>query len=154
MAFCRTPNGSFWDYDDEYFNRFGYDIHGGSYNKDLEYIPGPTWLTDLGCYPEDEEKYRNIDLNKLEDDLLFDGEQMEGDDFKGDFEDEENTIPDEELAKMYLNDKDILKALENYGLTNGQNNIIKNKKRLKKAKKAKKSEDDEGWETVEEDEDL
>ena len=30
-GFFTTPNGSFWDMDGEYFNRYGYDIHGGKY---------------------------------------------------------------------------------------------------------------------------
>ena len=43
-GFFTTPNGSFWDMDGEYFNRYGYDIHGGKYIDKLDYIPGPTRL--------------------------------------------------------------------------------------------------------------
>jgi hypothetical protein len=160
MGFYRTPDGSFWDYDDEYFNRYGFDIHGGSYNKELEYIPGPTWLVDLGCYPEDAEKYKNIDLNKLEDDMFdeladgMDGMDDDGGDFEGDFENDSNMITDEELAKLYLGDKDIQKLLDNY--TGGDKAVTaktKPKTKKTKAKKPKKTEEEEGWETVS-DEDL
>ncbi|MCQ2819831.1 MAG: hypothetical protein MJ252_21410, partial [archaeon] len=66
-GFFRTPNGSFWDPDGEYFNKDGFDIHGGFYSNILDYVPGPTWIKELGCYPEEKEKYENIDLNKFED---------------------------------------------------------------------------------------
>ena len=45
--------------DGEYFNRHGFDIHGGKYINKLDYIPGPTWIEELGCYPEDKDKYQN-----------------------------------------------------------------------------------------------
>ena len=67
-GFFRTPNGSFWDMDGEYFNHHGFDIHGGKYVNVLDYIPGPTWIEELGCYPEDEEKYKNEDINDIVDD--------------------------------------------------------------------------------------
>ena len=35
----------------------------------LDYIPGPTWLDDLGCYPEDKEKYLQEDKFDVEDDM-------------------------------------------------------------------------------------
>ena len=73
-GFFRTPNGSFWDMDGEYFNRYGYDIHGGFYKDGLDYIPGPTWLDDLGCYPEDKEKYLQEDKFDVEDDNNIVGE--------------------------------------------------------------------------------
>lgn len=65
MGFSYTPNGSFYDMDDEYFNKAGFDIHGGWYTKEKEYIYGPDWLSDLGCYEDEKEKYINI--NPLED---------------------------------------------------------------------------------------
>lgn len=60
LGFSYTPEGSFYDPDDEYFNRYGFDIHGGWYSKQKEYIPGPDWLSDLGCYEDEREKYLNI----------------------------------------------------------------------------------------------
>lgn len=144
LGFFRTPNGSFWDVDEEYFNRHGYDIHGGSYNKELEYIPGPDWLSELGCYECDKDKYMDIDLNKG--DEMFDDEEGElPDDFKGDFEDED--MDEEELAKLEIDEKKIMAQYEQmFGLQLQG----KPKKKGKKNKKAKK-EDEESWETIEED---
>jgi hypothetical protein len=163
QGFYRTPDGSFWDYDDEYFNKCGFDIHGGYYNKEMEYMPGPTWLSNLGCYPEEADKYKNIDLNKLEDDMFDEGEGDEmdvDDDFKGDFECEDgDMISNEELARMYLggDSKDILKHLDAYmGVPAKNVNTNKSKKKNNKKaakKKAKAEEDEESWETVSDDED-
>ena len=90
-GFFTTPNGSFWDMDGEYFNHFGYDIHGGKYIDKLDYIPGPTWIEELGCYPEDKDKYQKEDLNDIDMDDCNDFEkdedlnnQMENLDIKND----------------------------------------------------------------------
>lgn len=42
-GFTTTPNGSFWDDNGAYFNHWGYDIHGGHYDKFGLYIPGPNF---------------------------------------------------------------------------------------------------------------
>jgi len=70
-GFITTPNGSFWDCDGEYFNRFGFDIHGGSYINKLDYVPGPDWLDEYGCYPEELEKYMkdDDDDNNIDDNI-------------------------------------------------------------------------------------
>jgi hypothetical protein len=155
LGFFKTPNGSFWDMDEEYFNRNGYDVHGGSYSKDFEYIPGPEWINDLGCYPEEKDRY----LNPKYDDELADAEEdlKEEDLFKGDFEDEDACdISPEELKKFEIEDKKLLdKLLTEYKNTMGVtvNNKKSKKKTSKKNSKKKKKieEDDEGWETVEDD---
>ena len=95
-GFFRTPNGSFWDMDGEYFNHYGFDIHGGKYVDELDYIPGPTWIEELGCYPEDEEKYKNGDIED-------DGKDLEEDINLKDFEN--LGINDEELKKYLDNNK-------------------------------------------------
>ena len=137
LGFIKTPNGSFWDMDGEYFNRNGYDIHGGSYNQHLEYIPGPDWLSDIGCYESEKEKYLNIDLNK--DDDMFDEEEFCDDEFKGDFEDENI-----DLDKMNIDEKKVLEEYEKYF---GK----KVEKKVKKNKKGNKKKKYESWETIEED---
>ena len=38
LGFSYTPNGSFFDADGEYFNKNGFDVHGGWYTKEKEYI--------------------------------------------------------------------------------------------------------------------
>ena len=81
--FFNTPNGSFWDPDYVYFNRDGYDKHGGYYEKG-EYIPGKGWDEDNNCYKDelnDEEEiisdyeqddeendgFDQVDINKIHD---------------------------------------------------------------------------------------
>ncbi len=131
-GFFTTPNGSFWDMDGEYFNRYGYDIHGGKYIDKLDYIPGPTWIEELGCYPEDKDKYlKDEDLN---DDM--DMEQFEGD---GDLINDMNM----------LNIKDDTKE-ENKN-KNKKDNDKKNKDKKNKNKKKKEEEDfdEDEWEEIE-----
>lgn len=48
-----TPDGSFWDENGVYFNRFGYDINGGTMDKYGVYIPGPGWNEELFCYDDE-----------------------------------------------------------------------------------------------------
>ncbi len=66
QGFSYTPNGSFYDMDDEYFNKNGYDVNGGWYTKEKEYIMGPDWISELGCYENEKEKY-NGRLEDLDD---------------------------------------------------------------------------------------
>ena len=161
LGFFRTPNGSFWDPDEEYFNKHGLDIHGGSYSKDTEYVPGPDWLSELGCYPEDKDKYMNVDLEEYDDEEPCDV-AMENE-FIGDFEenyvegqdDYMDDIPIEDLKKLQLGDKNMIdQILANSGVDLSSLLKPQKKKTGKKSKaknKKKKEEDDEGWETVEED---
>jgi hypothetical protein len=171
FGFFRTPNGSFWDPDNEYFNRQGYDIHGGYYSKDGEYVPGPDWLSDLGCYPDEKEKYLNVKYDEEE----FDDEEIdESELFKGDFEDENNDedydmnninninsdlkdlgLDDKKLIEQYLNSNTIGGGIYSDTIASIHKNIPDNKKNLKKKnkKKTKKKADEEseGWETVSDD---
>ena len=128
-GFFRTPNGSFWDMDGEYFNHYGFDIHGGKYVDQLDYIPGPTWIEELGCYPEDEEKYKNEDINHIIDNDL--------DKFEG--EDEIN----KNFEKLGINEEEF----------KNENEITKKDKKIKKSKNKKKKKeesfDEEEWEEIE-----
>lgn len=54
-GFYTTPNGSFWDPDGVYFNREGYDKHGGYYDDNLEYHPGEGWIEELMCYEDEKD---------------------------------------------------------------------------------------------------
>ena len=130
-GFFRTPNGSFWDMDGEYFNHYGFDIHGGKYVDQLDYIPGPTWIEELGCYPEDEEKYKNEDINDIIDNDL--------DKFEG--EDELNN----NFEKLGINEEELKNEIEI------KKEYKKDKKSKNKNKKKKKEEsfDEEEWEEIE-----
>ena len=82
-GFFTTPNGSFWDPDGVYFNREGYDKHGGYYDDNDEYVPGKGWDEENNCYkdelnedefasdhePDEEENdgFGDVDLDKIQD---------------------------------------------------------------------------------------
>ena len=69
-GFFTTPNGSFWDPDGVYFNREGYDKHGGYYDDATdEYIPGKGWDEQNNCYKDE--------LNDDDDEYASDHEQEE-----------------------------------------------------------------------------
>ena len=90
-GFFNTPNGSFWDPDGVYFNREGYDKHGGYYDENTqEYIPGKGWDDVNNCYKDEyndeyddeygsdhdnleEDGYGDIDLDNIQDEekLIF-----------------------------------------------------------------------------------
>ena len=131
-GFFVTPNGSFWDMDGEYFNRFGFDIHGGKYIDKLDYIPGPTWIEELGCYPEDIDKYQKED--NIDDEM-----DMENGDNKD--------------LKVIEKDEDLINKTKNLDVKNDKNkediNINKKCKNNKKNKKKKEeSFDEEEWEEI------
>ncbi len=48
-----TPNGSFWDEDGRYFNRNGFDYHGGHYDEFGTYQPGEKWNNEKLCYDDE-----------------------------------------------------------------------------------------------------
>ena len=54
-GFYTTPNGSFWDDDNTYFNHLGFDRHGGTYDKYGIYMPGPNYDEKTGLYKDQKE---------------------------------------------------------------------------------------------------
>ena len=67
-GFYTTPNGSFWDDDQTYFNHLGFDRHGGSYDKYGVYQPGPGYDEKTGLYNDQKELIapsEMIDTNKI-----------------------------------------------------------------------------------------
>ena len=139
-GFFTTPNGSFWDMDGEYFNHFGYDIHGEKYIDKLDYIPGPTWIEELGCYPEDKDKYQKEDLNDIDMDDCNDFEKDE---------DLNNQMENLDI-KNDNNEKDI--DINDFKKLKEEKKVTKEKNTNKKKKKKKKKEesfDEEEWEEIE-----
>lgn len=126
-GFFRTPNGSFWDMDGEYFNRHGFDIHGGCYKDRVDYIPGKDWIEDLGCYPDEKEKY------------------MMEDNFEDDIDDELQEKLDE--LNMCDNDENIDKDINKD--INDKKDSKKNKDKKNKKKKKVDKDDDDEWEEIE-----
>ena len=134
-GFFTTPNGSFWDMDGEYFNRYGYDIHGGKYIDKLDYIPGPTWIEELGCYPEEKDKYlKEEDLNEDDEDMKdIDMDNIEGD---------EDLINDMKMLKVNEDIKEEKKSKK-------ENDKKNENKKKKNKKKKEESFDEDEWEEIE-----
>ena len=87
-GFFVTPNGSLWDPDGVYFNKDGFDKHGGYYDDNNEYIPGEGWDEANNCYVDE--------LNDLDDDYEYESDHDdEEDDGFGDID--MDKIQDEEL---------------------------------------------------------
>ena len=59
-GFFNTPNGSFWDPDGVYFNKEGYDRHGGYYENG-EYVPGKGWDEINNCYDDEIDDFYDMD---------------------------------------------------------------------------------------------
>ena len=57
--FDATVNGSFWDDNGNYFNRFGLDIHGGYYDKYGVYFGGEGYDELKQCYPDENDKVKS-----------------------------------------------------------------------------------------------
>ena len=143
-GFFITPNGSFWDMDGEYFNHFGFDIHGGKYIDKLDYIPGPGWIEELGCYPEDEDKYQKEDDLDDDIDMGLDDEKnldmLEGD---GDF-----GLTDD-MKKLGIKEDKKEDDKKDDNLKKEKNKQNKNKKNKKNKKKKEESYDEDEWEEIE-----
>ena len=76
-GFFITPNGSFWDPDYVYFNREGFDKHGGRYDEKGEYIPGEGWDDNLNCYESEKEESLNDDDDDDDDDDKEEGNNID-----------------------------------------------------------------------------
>ena len=138
-GFFTTPNGSFWDMDGEYFNRYGFDIHGGKYIDKLDYIPGPTWIEELGCYPEDKDEYeKEEDLDEME---------MEMGDCQDIYPDEKNDDLINKIENLDLK-KDEHKDEININDLKKEKKEKKINKKDKKKKKKEESFDEEEWEEI------
>lgn len=58
-GFYVTLEGSFWDPDGDYHNRYGFDRYGGTYDLNKCYIPGDGWIEEYQCYKEDLHLHEN-----------------------------------------------------------------------------------------------
>lgn len=124
-GFYTTPNGSFWDEDQNYFNRLGFDQHGGSYDKYGIYHPGPDYDEKTGLYkdlkelfPKLEEKdaKENIELcisklmeqEKKDEKIIKKYEQLVEESEESDDEDKSNlTFDEEDFKEAYQNVMDL-----------------------------------------------
>ena len=68
-GFYTTPNGSFWDDDQNYFNHLGFDRHGGSYDKYGIYLPGPDYDENTGLYKDQKELLPKSEKNEVKENI-------------------------------------------------------------------------------------
>ena len=124
-GFFVTPNGSYWDPDGVYFNREGFDRHGGYYEDNGEYIPGKGWDNINNCYyDEHDDFYEDED----EDDGYY-AHMNDDDDL-----DEEIPITGD-IEKIHITSEEI-EAIAGKPITKKDNNNIKenNEQNSKKEK--------------------
>lgn len=102
----------------------------------------------MGCYEDEKDRYKDIDLDKMQDGFFDEPEEFENDEqFKGDFEDEGEDLSPEELQKLQLADD---KFIEEYLAAAEAKNKKQCKPKNTKKKQNKNNEDEESWETLEE----
>ena len=112
-GFFITPNGSFWDQDYVYFNREGFDKHGGRYDENGEYIPGEGWDDNLNCYESEKEDYNyekdddnDLDEGYTEDAMMKELIQFNDDDDLFEGKDLIKEDPNIEKVIKHENEKD------------------------------------------------
>jgi len=119
-GFYTTPNGSFWDDEHTYFNRLGFDRHGGTYDKYGIYQPGAGYDEKTGLYNDQKEfitgndkanvdKIIELSISKLKEQECNDEktirkyEKLEEESEDSDDEDKSNLTYDEEEIKEAYN---------------------------------------------------
>ena len=148
-GFYTTPNGSFWDEELTYFNHYGFDQYGGSYDKYGIYHPGEGYDEKMGMY-NNQKEFLNIsnisnddnninnqfNSNLIEQELKDENiikkfeqpvEESEEDD---DEDNDDNTFNFDELKEVY---DDIIKN-EIFSKNNSQNKIIEQNETITKEK--------------------
>ena len=145
-GFFNTPNGSFWDPDGVYFNKEGYDRHGGYYENG-EYVPGKGWDEINNCYDDEIDDFDDMDDE-------YGSEQEVEDDGYGhinmeDIEDEEKYIKFDKEDIEYdgninKNDNNYynLKKEDKKDEVKEENNIKEKNEEDKNEKKDEKDEDE------------
>ena len=109
-GFFTTPNGSFWDPDYVYFNREGYDKHGGYYDENNEYIPGENWDEKNQCYLDEKEQNFENYLNDY--DEAYD-DYYEGDDYNYHNVQMDDIIDEEKYIRI-SKDIEVMKDNDNF----------------------------------------
>ena len=123
-GFFTTPNGSFWDPDYVYFNREGYDKHGGYYDENDIYVPGKSWDEENHCYSDEiEDSFESCSeeffvTKNYNDDILEKQIEEEGE--------EEGEMDEDEIEYIKVYDdnekKDSNNSIENFHLFCNEHN--------------------------------
>ena len=135
-GFYTTPNGSFWDEDHTYFNHFGFDRHGGTYDKYGVYQPGPGYDEKTGLYNDQKEliesssipetkKIVEMAISKLKEQGKRDEKTIK--EYGQPVEDSEES-DDDEKSNITYDENEIKEAYEN---------IMENEKRSKNTMEVK-----------------
>ena len=132
-GFYTTPNGSFWDDEHNYFNRFGFDKYGGSYDKYGIYQPGAGYDEKTGLYNDQKEFISGAELNDIEKNMelsISKLRQKERDDeitMKKYEKLEEESEDDDEKSNITFDENDIKEAYDCVmNNENNNENIINN----------------------------
>ena len=146
-GFFITPNGSFWDQDYVYFNREGFDRHGGKYDENGEYIPGEGWDDNLNCYESEKEKDENDEENELDEGYTEDAMMKE----LAQFNDDDDLFEGKDLIKE---DPNIEKVIKHQGEKDDfmEDNIDFKEENKNNVDDLEEREDDE-YEEIEDEED-
>ena len=141
-GFYVTPNGSFWDEDHNYFNHFGFNKYGGSYDKYGVYHPGSGYDEKTGLYKEQKEL---ISSNEINDTSRFLGHKISR--LKEQEKTDEKTIKkyeilvedseesdEEDKSNVSSYDEDEIKEAYENAIENENNNTNKNKNKTTKTK--------------------
>ena len=146
-GFYTTPNGSFWDEELTYFNHYGFDQYGGSYDKYGVYHPGEGYDEKMGIYNNQKEFFdlsniidnnkfgnkfnSNLIENELKDEnenIIKKYEKLEESEEEDDYDDD--TFNFDELKEVY---EDIIK--KEFSSKNDSKNKIIEKKESEKIEK-------------------
>ena len=140
LGFFNTPNGSFWDPDGVYFNRDGFDKHGGYYDDNNVYQPGEGWDEVNNRYFDEPDDY--------DDEYGSDHDNYDEDDGFGDID--MDKIQDEEKFITNMNDIEIEHEdpgkhtyIPQNEVEVEQQNNIDNKEKKEEKKEDKKEEKEE-----------
>ena len=131
-GFYTTPNGSFWDDDQTYFNHFGFDKYGGSYDKYGIYHPGTGYDENTGLYKEQKE-FITCDMKDVEKNIAMSISKLKDQEKKDEItikkyeKLEEESEDEDDKSNLTFDDNDIKEAydfvMEN---ENNNDNIIMN----------------------------
>ena len=140
-GFYTTPNGSFWDENETYFNHIGFDKHGGRYDEYGVYQPGPNYNFEFNCYEDEIDKKNNKCFEQINENTkktlveCYESNNQCIEEFnrihqnieEGDYDGEENNCEynDEEMKKIYNECIDIVnqsktKCVDNANQSNNE----------------------------------
>ena len=119
-GFYTTPNGSFWDDEHTYFNRLGFDRHGGTYDKYGVYQPGAGYDESTGLYNDQKEFMAGNELKDVQKNIELSISKLKEQEKKDEktikkyqnLEEESEDSDDEDKSNATYDDNDIKEAYD------------------------------------------